>query len=49
MQVPSVCSDNGFERLGMEPVSLETVVPGYLAGSARDQLYTRLRSSAGRS
>ena len=48
MQVPSVCSDNGFERLGISPASVESVVPGYLQGLARDQLYTDLRTSAGR-
>lgn len=48
MQVPSVCTDDGFGRLGITPRSLESIVPGYLAGSLRERHYTQLRSSAGR-
>jgi len=48
MQVPSVCRDDGFGRLGITPRALEAVVPGYLGGSRRERLYTELRSAAGR-
>ena len=48
MQVPSVCTDNGFERLGITPRSLEAVVPGYLAGTRKERLFSDLRSTAGR-
>jgi NADH dehydrogenase len=48
MQVPSVCTDDGFARLGITPSSVEAVVPGYLRGSRRGQLYADLRTSAGR-
>jgi NADH dehydrogenase len=48
MQVPSVCSDNGFGRLGIAPTSLESVVPGYIGSGGRAGLYDTLRRSAGR-
>jgi NADH dehydrogenase len=48
MQVPSVCTENGFGRLGLSPRSLESVVPSYLGGSVRERHYTELRTSAGR-
>lgn len=48
MQVDSVCSDDGFARLGITPRSLESIAPGYLAGSRKERLYSELRSSAGR-
>jgi NADH dehydrogenase len=49
LQVDSVCGDsNAFARLGITPVSLETVVPGYLAGRGNEQLYSTLRETAGR-
>ena len=48
MQVPSVCSDAGLGRLGIQPASLEAVVPGYLGGRSARGRYVQLRSSAGR-
>jgi NADH dehydrogenase len=48
MQVDSVCSQNGFARLGITPRSLESIAPGYLAGSRKERLYSELRTSAGR-
>lgn len=48
MQVDSVCSHDGFARLGLAPRSLESIVPGYLAGSRKVRLYDELRTSAGR-
>ena len=48
MQRPSVCTDNGFARLGIDPASVESVVPGYLGRRGRESLYTRLRTTAGR-
>lgn len=48
MQVDSVCSQNGFACLGITPRSLESIAPGYLAGSRKERLYSELRTSAGR-
>lgn len=48
LQIPSICSDNGFARLGITPRSLETIVPGYLRGDDREALYEHLRETAGR-
>jgi NADH dehydrogenase len=48
LQVDSVCEHNGFETLGIQPHSLESVVPTYLGRRGRKSLYTRLRTAAGR-
>jgi NADH dehydrogenase len=48
MQVPSVCSEDGLGRLGIQATSLEAVVPAYLGGRSTRGQFTRLRSSAGR-
>ena len=44
----SVCSSNGFERLGIAPRSVESIVPGYLGASERNSRLGRLRASARR-
>jgi NADH dehydrogenase len=48
LTVHSICDANGFERLGIKPVSLEKVVPGYLGGSGRNERYSRYRQTAKR-
>ena len=45
-KVDSVCSSNGFERLGIVPRSVESVVPGYLGRNERNSWLGRLRASA---
>ena len=47
-KVGNVCSDNGLERLGIAPRSVESVVPGYLGGSERNSWLGRLRATARR-
>jgi uncharacterized protein YbjT (DUF2867 family) len=46
LTVDSVCTRNGFARLGLAPRSLETVTPGYLTGrdprSTRNDGYRRI-------
>ena len=44
----SVCSNNGLERLGIAPRSVESIVPGYLGASERNSWLGRLRASARR-
>ena len=44
----SVCSSNGFDRLGIAPRSVESIVPGYLGASERNSWLGRLRASARR-
>jgi uncharacterized protein YbjT (DUF2867 family) len=49
LQTPGLCHDNGLSRLGIEPTPIETIVPGYLAGTDdRNAIYQRYRSGAGR-
>ncbi len=49
LSVDNVCRENGFQRLGIKPVSMRTVVPGYLGPETPSGRYERFRSSAGRS
>ena len=49
LSVDNVCRENGFQRLGIKPVSMRTVVPGYLGPETTSGRYERFRSSAGRS
>jgi NADH dehydrogenase len=44
----SVCSDNGFQQLGISPTAIEAVVPSYLGNQNRPGRYQGLRSTAGR-
>ena len=48
LQVDSVCEDNGFEALGIQPIALEAVVPGYLGQRGKERIYARYRSAARR-
>ena len=47
-RLDSVCSSNGLARLGIEPRSIESVVPGYLGRNERNSWLGRLRASAHR-
>ena len=46
LQIDSVCTQNGFEELGIEPASLEAVAPAVLGEANRNALLTELRRSA---
>jgi NADH dehydrogenase len=49
LTVDSVCSSNGFSRLGLVPHSLELIAPGYLTAERdRNTRYTRWRQHSGR-
>jgi uncharacterized protein YbjT (DUF2867 family) len=49
LKLDSVCSESGLGRLGISPVSLRAVVPGYLgSGQRAAQLDALRRASAGR-
>ena len=47
-KVDSVCSPGDFERLGIVPRSVESVVPGYLGAGERNASLGRLRAFAHR-
>lgn len=44
----SICDQNGLLELGIEPTSLETIVPTYLTRKGRNERYDDLRRSAKR-
>ncbi len=44
----SVCTENGFELLGISPTAIEAIVPSYLGNQNRFGRYQNLRSTAGR-
>lgn len=48
LQVPGTCEENGLLTLGIEPTSIDAVVPGYLAAGGASRLYSSLRCTAGR-
>jgi len=49
LTVDSVCTSNGFARLGLTPHSLELIAPAYLTGTRnRSTRYTHWRQRAGR-
>jgi uncharacterized protein YbjT (DUF2867 family) len=48
LSVASVCTDDGFMELGIEPHSLEAMLPTYLNGSAHDNQLSSFRRQAGR-
>jgi uncharacterized protein YbjT (DUF2867 family) len=49
LSVDNVCRENGFQRLGIQPASMRSIVPGYLGPGTTSGRYARFRSSAGRS
>lgn len=48
LQIDSVCQENGCARLGIQPRSVEAIVPGYLAGKRPRGRYTEFRRLARR-
>lgn len=48
LQIDSVCQENGCARLGIQPRSIEAIVPGYLAGTRPRDRYTEYRRLARR-
>ena len=48
LQVNSICENNGLKKLGINPKSMESVIPAYLKQEDRNVLYSRLRRTAGR-
>lgn len=48
LQVDSVCDENGFSEFGIQPTSLECVVPTYIGHRGKMDFYRDLRRAAGR-
>lgn len=48
LKVDSVTAEPFAPELGVVPVAMETIVPGYLAGQSPRERYTQLRDRAGR-
>ena len=48
LTVDSVCSSNGFLRLGIEPHAMQAIVPGYLGREGGRSRYDQFRSRARR-
>lgn len=48
LSVDSVSDDNALPRLGIDPTSVESVVPRYVGNRSRSGIYSTLRSAAGR-
>lgn len=48
LQIDSLCRENGFARLGIQPHSVEAMVPGYLGRRRSRDRYTLYRSQARR-
>ncbi len=48
MQVSNVCEDNGFERLGIKPSSLEAVLPRMFGRDVKTVRFNQLRGMASR-
>lgn len=48
LMVHSICDQSGLAALGIEPTSLETIVPTYLRKRGRSERYDKLRRSAKR-
>ncbi len=48
LSVDSICREPGFRRLGIDPVSMRAIVPGYLGPDTANARHDRFRSSAGR-
>ena len=43
LQRASVCTENALPALGITPTTVQTVVPGYLAGSSMRGRYNEFR------
>ena len=48
LQVDSVCEKNGFAEFGVNPTSIESVVPSYIGHRGKMDFYRELRRAAGR-
>ncbi|MDX1433237.1 MAG: complex I NDUFA9 subunit family protein [Gammaproteobacteria bacterium] len=48
LKVDSICKHNGFDDLGIHPIALEGIVPGYLGPRGKERVFARYRSSARR-
>ncbi|MCA1804735.1 MAG: complex I NDUFA9 subunit family protein [Xanthomonadaceae bacterium] len=48
LQIDSVCQEDGCARLGIQPRSVEAIVPGYLGGKRPRDRYTEYRRLARR-
>ena len=48
LSVDSVSDDNALPRLGVDPASVESIVPRYLGNRSRSGFYNTLRTAAGR-
>jgi NADH dehydrogenase len=48
LSVDSVCREDGCARLGIRPVALGTLAPGWLGGRERNKRLARLRASGSR-
>ena len=48
LTVNSICEQNGFEILGIEPRALEVLLPDILRKTDRNARYSRFRRTAGR-
>ncbi len=48
MRQDSVCRENGFALLGMQPASVDVIMPAHLGGRARGGRNTEYRRQAGR-
>ena len=48
LQVNSICENNGLERLGISPVSMESVIPTYLQARDANLEFDEFRRTAGR-
>ena len=48
LQVDGVCERNGFAAFGVNPASLESVVPSYIGDKGKMDFYEDLRRDAGR-
>ena len=47
-QVDNTCEPGDLESLGIEPTGLEGIVPQYLGARSRSRVFSRLRTTAGR-
>ena len=48
LQLDNVTADNALPKLGISPASIESIVPGYLGQSLRQQRLGGYRQRAGR-
>jgi len=49
LQANATCKENGFEAFGIQPTRLECIVPSYIGGKGKMDVYQDMRRAAGRS